>query len=185
VLWDKLAISAKDATVEERRNMQKLALSIVLTSQGISFLHAGTEFLRSKKGVENSFQSPDSINTIDWSLKTENRNVFEFVKALIKLRKEHPAFRMVNAKQIADNIRFIDSLPPGVIAYTIDGTASNDAYRKILVIFNGTSKLKTVPAPPGDWNTVLVSGYDSYGKTHISVSGQLIIGEYSCTILHQ
>jgi pullulanase len=75
VLWDKLAISAKNATESERREMDKLAMSIVLTSQGISFLHAGTEFLRTKKGVENSFESPDSINAIDWSLKTKNKEM--------------------------------------------------------------------------------------------------------------
>ncbi len=81
-LWDKLTISAKDATEETEKEMQKLALSIVLTSQGISFLHAGTEFLRSKKGVENSFNSPDSINAIDWSLKTKNNDVFELCKSI-------------------------------------------------------------------------------------------------------
>ena len=100
VLWDKLAISAKNATEDERKEMHKLALSIVLTSQGISFLHAGTEFLRSKKGHENSFNAGDSINAIDWSLKTKNKDVFEYVKALIKMRKEHPAFRMKTAKRL-------------------------------------------------------------------------------------
>ena len=99
VLWDKLAISAKNATEAERKEMDKLAMSIVLTSQGISFLHAGTEFLRTKKGVENSFESPDSINAIDWSLKTKNKEVFEYVKGLIKMRKEHPAFRMIVQKK--------------------------------------------------------------------------------------
>ena len=86
VLWDKLAISAKGATEDERINMQELALSIVLTSQGITFLHAGTEFLRSKKGVENSFESPDSINAINWDLKTKNKYVFDYIKAMIKMQ---------------------------------------------------------------------------------------------------
>ena len=81
-LWDKLFLSATDATEEQRKEMQKLALSIVLTSQGIPFLHAGTEFLRSKKGVENSFESPDSINEIDWSLKAKNKDVFDYVKGI-------------------------------------------------------------------------------------------------------
>ena len=81
-LWDKLFLSATEATEEQRKEMQKLALSIVLTSQGIPFLHAGTEFLRSKKGVENSFESPDSINEIDWSLKAKNKDVFDYVKGI-------------------------------------------------------------------------------------------------------
>src|SRR5262249_3592617 len=90
-LWDKLVLSAYDAPQSDRREMHKLALSIVLTSQGISFLHAGTEFLRSKKGNDNSFNAGDSINAIDWALKTKNKDVFEYVKALITLRKGHPA----------------------------------------------------------------------------------------------
>jgi pullulanase len=105
VLWDKLVISAKDATESERREMDKLAMSIVLTSQGFLFT-CRHEFLRTKKGVENSFESPDSINAIDWSLKTKNKEVFDYVKALIKMRKDHPAFRMTKANQISENVEF-------------------------------------------------------------------------------
>ena len=82
---------------------------MVLTSQGISFLHAGTEFLRTKKGNENSYNAGDSINAIDWSLKTKNKDVFDYVKALIKMRKEHPAFRMRTGKEVADHIVFLIS----------------------------------------------------------------------------
>ena len=131
--------------------MHKLALSIVLTSQGISFLHAGTEFLRTKKGVENSFQSPDSINAIDWNLKTINKQVVDYVKALIALRKSHPAFRMQEASQIAANIKFLENLPPGLIAYTINGAAVKDNWKKILVVFNGSKDQKAFKLPPGFW----------------------------------
>ena len=79
-LWDKLAISVKDADEETRKQMQELALAIVLTSQGIPFLHAGTEFLRSKMGVENSYASADSINAIDWNLKTQHKYYFAYLK---------------------------------------------------------------------------------------------------------
>jgi len=140
VLWDKLAISAKGATVEERIKMDKLAIAIVLTSQGIPFLHAGTEFLRTKNNVENSFESPDSINAIDWNLKTKNEAVFDFVKTLIGMRKAHPAFRMVSAAAIQSNLHFIDGLPAGMIGYTIDGDAVHDSWKKIMVIFNGNNK---------------------------------------------
>lgn len=156
VLWDKLAISAKNATEEDRIEMQKLALSIVLTSQGISFLHAGTEFLRTKKGVENSFESPDSINQIDWSLKTKNKEVFEYVKALIKLRKEHPAFRMTTAKQIAAHIKFSDSDPAGTITYLIDGKAMGDKWKKILIWLNGNAD-QTKAAPDNAWKPYIVN----------------------------
>jgi len=108
-LWDKLCISAGTATTEERISMHKLALSIVLTSQGIPFLHAGSEFLRSKKSIENSYNSPDSINAIDWSLKTKNIDVIMYVQQLIKMRIAHPAFKMQTAAQIKNNIHFFET----------------------------------------------------------------------------
>ena len=182
VLRDKLAISAKDATKIERKNMQMLALSIVLTSQGISFLHAGTEFLRTKKGVENSFDSPDSINAIDWSLKTTNKDVFDYVKALIKIRKEHPAFRMTTAKQIAANIRFRDE-PAGVVAYTINGRSVKDSWNKIFVIYNGAAEENKIHLPDGGWQKVSLPGQSLYSQK--SKHSIVTAAPYSCTIFYQ
>jgi len=183
VLWDKLAISAKGATEQERTEMQKLALSIVLTSQGITFLHAGTEFLRSKKGEENSYKSPDSINAIDWSLKTKNKYVFDYVKALIKMRKEHPAFRMTTAKQIAENINFMKGMPPGLIVYTINGEKAGDKWKKIFVAFNGSGKEISIAAQPGNYR-VFVSG-NMLSETIGGKEGYWRIDPYSCSILYE
>ncbi|MFI5128944.1 MAG: type I pullulanase [Chitinophagales bacterium] len=185
VLWDKLAISAKDASEAQRKEMHKLALSIVLTSQGISFLHAGTEFLRSKKGNDNSFNAGDSINAIDWNLKTKNKDVFDCIKSLIKLRKEHPAFRMTTAKQIDDNIRFMDNSSPGVIVYTINGVAVNDVYKRIMVIYNGTAMPQEITLSAGDWKKAFVSSDGSYGNISGPVSNNVEIAGYSCTVLYQ
>ena len=183
VLWDKLALSAPEASYNERVNMQKLALSIVLTSQGISFLHAGTEFLRTKKGVENSFQSPDSINAIDWSMKTKNKQVFDYVKALISLRKAHPAFRMTNASDIAANIVFLEKLPPGLIAYTINGAAVNDKWKKILVVFNGTRKQQLLRLPAGNWK-MAIAGNKAL-STASSITGELKPADFSAYVFYQ
>ena len=183
VLWDKLAISAKGATEDERINMQELALSIVLTSQGITFLHAGTEFLRSKKGVENSFESPDSINAINWDLKTKNKYVFDYIKAMIKMRKDHPAFRMKSSGQIAAGIRFETGFPAGVIAYTIDGHTAGDKWKKILVILNGSGEDKSVVAQPGNYHVFIAGNMisDVIGGRE----GYWRLEAYSCTILYE
>ncbi|HLF45101.1 MAG TPA: type I pullulanase [Chitinophagaceae bacterium] len=181
VLWDKLNISAKDASIDERKQMQKLALSIVLTSQGISFLHAGSEFLRNKKGVENSFESPDSINAIDWNLKTKNKDVVEYVKGLINMRKSHPAFRMTTAIQIADHIRFLENLPSGLVAYTINGAAVNDSWNNILVIFNGSGKAQSIPLSNGSWSAAILNNREAKSK----VEGSFTISPYSCSVLYQ
>ncbi|OSZ77841.1 type I pullulanase [Chitinophagaceae bacterium IBVUCB2] len=183
VLWDKLKISAIGSTEPERIDMHKLALSIVLTSQGISFLHAGTEFLRSKQDVENSYNSPDSINAINWDLKTKNKEVFDYTKALIKIRKEHPAFRMTNNKQIVNNIQFLTNLSKGVIAYTINGSAVNDSWKKILVILSGADEVDTLELPAGKWNAVV-------GDSHILTvqaffENYFALKTYKCSIFYQ
>ncbi len=181
VLWDKLAISAVKATEAERIEMHKLALSIVLTSQGISFLHAGTEFLRTKKGVENSFESPDSINAIDWDLKTKNKEVFDLVRSLIKLRKEHPAFRMRTGKEIEKNIKFFDKLEPGMVAYTINGAAMNDKWKKIFVVFNGSQATRSVPFPVKN----LKKGFASEPQAFKPKQWDNQIEPFSCVIFYQ
>jgi pullulanase len=154
-LWDKLAISAADRSEAERKEMHKLALGITLTSQGISFLHAGTEFLRTKFGVENSFESGDSINQIDWDLKTKNKDVFDYVQALIAMRKAHPGFRMTGASLVASNIEFLSS-DSNLISYVINGEAVGDTWKKILVVYNGSGAARKLDLPSGKWKNFIL-----------------------------
>ena len=179
-LWDKLSISAKDATEDDKKKMQKLAIAIVLTSQGISFLHAGTEFLRSKKGMENSFESPDSINAIDWNLKTKNKDVFDYVKALIKMRKAHPAFRMTTTKQISSGIRFVNNLPEHMVAYAVNGAAVKDAWKKIFIVYNGSANTQSINLPHGKWNL-----FDTNNLNNKNIAGKIEVSPWSCTICYQ
>lgn len=179
-LWDKLAISALKATVAERTEMHKLALSIVLTSQGISFLHAGTEMLRSKYGIENSYNQSDSINAINWNLKTQNKAVFDYVQQLIQLRKTHPAFRMATTAQIQTNLKFL-SAPAGVIGYSINGAAVKDQWKQIQVWFNGTNEAATLPA-------AAIKGFTTAVVNNNFINGgveSLIVKPFSCVILYK
>lgn len=180
VLWDKLALSAKNATEEERKQMHQLALSIVLTSQGISFLHAGTEFLRSKKLIENSYNSPDSINAIDWNLKSQNKEVFDYVRNLIQLRKTHPAFRMATAKQIKEDISFFENQPAGIIGYQLNGAAVNDSWKNIQVWFNGSNTQEKIYLNKGSWQTAIQNNH--FKKTSVKA---LVIQPFSCTIVFE
>jgi pullulanase len=181
VLWDKLAASAPEATVQEREAMHRLALSLVLTSQGIAFLHAGTEFLRSKNGVENSYNAPDSINAIDWGLKTKNKPTFDYVKALIAMRRAHPAFRLTTAKQVASLIRFEENLPPQTVAYTINGAAVKDGWKKIWVAYNGSDRPQSLALPSGDWQLAINDSMIAGG----TVAKEITVGAFGCTVLHQ
>jgi pullulanase len=181
VLWDKLHLSVPESTEEQRKQMHLLSLSIVLTSQGIPFLHAGTEFLRTKKGVENSFESGDEINAIDWNLKTLHKDVYEYVKSLIKLRKQHPAFRMRDAAAIRNNLVFWDGMEEGVVAYSLDGTSVGDSWKKIVVMYNGNEQEKTVALPKGGWQ-VEIEGNQFVKK---AASRMVKLPPFSCTILYR
>jgi len=150
VLADKLLISAPEVSPAQRREMHKLALGIVLTSQGISFLHAGTEFLRTKKGAENSFNAGDIINAIDWDMKTTNIDVFQYVQALVAMRKAHPAFRMTDAAAIASGIKFLDNTN-NLVSFTINGAAAGDTWKDILVVYNGSPQTMPFTLPRGKW----------------------------------
>jgi pullulanase len=158
-LWDRLAISNPDDTEEDRIKMHLLAQMIVLTSQGIPFLHAGQEFLRTKLGVENSYNSPDSINAINWSRKKEYINVTRHIEHLITLRKNHPAFRMPTSEMIVKNLQFLGT-EDGLIAYTLNNNANGDSWKTILVAFNANRASVRVNIPEsksGKWRGVLNS----------------------------
>jgi pullulanase len=154
-LWDRLVNSNPNDTEGDKIKMHKLVQTIVLTSQGIPFLHAGTEFLRNKKGVENSFDSPDNINEIDWSQKVKYLDVFNYYKSLIALRKNHPAFRMPSTEMISNNLKFLNGGTEGVVAYTINGKKADDKWKNIVVLFNANKEVKTVDIPKGKWKVIL------------------------------
>lgn len=154
-LWDKLAISCPQASEADRIKMNELAAAMVLTSQGVAFLHAGADLLRSKQGVENSFNSPDNINWIDWSRKTQYKQVNAFYRNLIQLRKNHPAFRMPSTELIQNHLKFLDVTGDNLVAYQISGHVNGDAWKNIVVIFNGSSATRTLQVPLGKWRVAL------------------------------
>ncbi len=153
-LFDKLKMSCPKATDEELRKMVKLALALVLTSQGVPFLHAGSEFCGTKGGNGNSYKSPDSVNQIDWDRKAGYASVFEYVKKLITLRKNHPAFRMPSAEMIRKSLNFCTQYKIGVVSYCLDGDASGDSWRKILLIFNANPEEISIPLPEGEFQVI-------------------------------
>jgi len=176
-LFDRLKISNPDASEADLIKMDKLANAIVLTSQGVSFLHSGAELLRTKQGVANSFNQPDSINQIDWTRKTKYKAVFDYYKGLVALRKNHPAFRMPSAKMINEHLKFVDTGVPGLICYRISNNANGDKWKNILVILNGHTTSQTMKTPPGKWtlaadeNTTNEAGLKSVDTGNITIAG--------------
>ncbi len=161
-LWDQLKVSTKnDTTVTESelRAMDKLAAAILFTSQGIPFIHGGQEFLRSKGGSHNSYNQPDEINKIRWELKKQNKDIFKYHKGLIKLRKEHPIFRMSNAEDIKKNLIFFEDIglkvPDNCIAYKLQRGNSGDKWKEVLVLINTERNVETFQIPRENWILVV------------------------------
>ncbi|HET6560116.1 MAG TPA: type I pullulanase [Prolixibacteraceae bacterium] len=135
-LYDKLVLSSPEATEVEINRMTMMAGAMVLTSQGIPFLHAGQEMTRTKLGDHNSYKSPDLINQIDWNRKSTYVDIFKYYQDLITLRKNHPAFRMPHSEQIRQHLVFSNEYLPGVASYVLTNHANNDPWKTIQVIFN-------------------------------------------------
>ncbi len=181
-LWDRLLNSQPDISETDRIRMHILANTIVLTSQGIPFLHAGVEMLRTKNGVENSYKSPDIINQIDWSRKSTYLNVVQFYQKLISLRKNHPAFRMPTTKMIQENLSFLDVQESGVVVYLLKGASSNDSWEEILVVFNGSQAAKKIRIPKGQW-IVALDGENINENGLYKIETSEIVIDYSSAML--
>lgn len=157
-LTDKLAKSMPGSTEADRQRAARLAQTIVFTSQGTPFMFAGEEVFRDKKGVHNSYKSPDSVNAIDWTLKDTNREQFDYYRELIKLRKAHPAFRMTTADDIARHIKFDKTDRDNLISYSIKDNANGDEWKEIKLVFNGSEQPEEVKIAKGDWIVIARDG---------------------------
>jgi pullulanase len=183
-LFDRLKISNPDASEADIIKMDKLANTIVLTSQGVAFLHSGAEMERTKQGIANSYNSPDAINQIDWSRKVRYADVFNYYKGLVALRKNHPAFRLPSAGQIRDHLHFMKTDDPSTIAYQLTDNAKGDKWHTILVLLNGSKDGKPFTIPAGNWT--LVGNGDKIDEAGIkSVSGGVVtVPGITAFILH-
>jgi pullulanase len=103
--FDFLSEVAPDMPINEKEDYMAFALSCVLVSQGVPFIHAGQEFFRTKQGVENSYKSPDSINKIDWKRADEKKEYIDMVRDLISIRKEFNIFRQDRKSSIKDRFK--------------------------------------------------------------------------------
>ena len=182
-LTDKLAKSMPGSTEAERQRAARLAQTIVFTSQGTPFMFAGEEVFRDKKGVHNSYKSPDSINAIDWTLKHKNADQFEYYKQLISLRKQHPAFRMTTAEDIAKHIVFDEVDQDNVISYSIKDNANGDEWKEIKLVFNGNSTPVTVNVPKGNWTIIAEDGRINAEGLGQSKGGKITVPPTSALIL--
>lgn len=185
-LVDKLKLSVHGDHVEdELMPIDKLVHTVLLTAQGIPFIRGGEEIMQDKKGEPNSFKSPDSVNQIDWSFKTKNHDIFDYIKGLIALRKAHPAFRIPTVEGLQQWLHFMDTGDSGVIAYTLGEYANGDEWKEILVAYNGNRNEVEFQIPEEEWIVVCRDGQINLeSQDHIS-GGNISISASSALILYR
>lgn len=196
-LWDRLKISTADdarITDADRRAMSKLAAAAVFTSQGVPFIQAGQEFLRTKGGDHNSYNKPDAVNMIRWRDKLEHRDIYDYYQGLIALRRAHPLFRLETAEQVRRAVWFLDDhlgmpVPQGCVAFVIEDVTELDDWSRALVVLNASARLAELNIPKGDWQVFgdskeievlpLRLSATLVSETHASVAPRsaLILGE--------
>lgn len=185
-LWDKISLSCKEESDYELIKMNKLAAVIVLTSQGIPFIHSGEELLRTKTDtdnniIENSYNSSDYVNKIDWNRKGKYIDVFNYYKGLIELRRNHKIFRMSNARDILNNIKFINTDSENVIAYKITRNNIGDSFKECVAILNGGKETSFFNIDNDIWDIILdensinEDGLRKVCGNNISVNGRSAI----------
>jgi pullulanase len=181
-LADKIKETApEDAAECELLRFDKLAQTVVFTSQGIPFIYGGEEIYRNKKGICNTFNSPDEINQINWSNKAKYRDLFDYYKGLIALRKSYSTFRMNTASDVRKNLKFIKT-EKNFIVYLIDGRANHNAWEDITVILNGNRNAVDFKLLEGRWKLLCHDGkIDMNGIA--TVHGMLRIEASSASIL--
>lgn len=184
-LADRLKATMPDATDEERASLHKLAETFVFTSQGVPFIFAGDEMMRDKKGIHNSYNSPDSINTIDWRNKTIHHDVFDYVRELIALRKNHPAFRMGDADKVRQYMEFLPVEGSNLVAFILKDNANGDSWKNIIVAFNSRKEPAKLSIPTGRYTIVCKDGkIKQSGMGQVS-GNEIIVPARSAMIIHQ
>ena len=186
-LVDRLTASVNKSQVSNLKSqiirLDLLAQTAVFTSQGVPFMLSGEELLRTKLGVHNSFESPDSINHLDWTNKERYPQVFDYYKSLIALRSHHPAFRLGSAELVRKHLSFLP-VQDCLVAYRLKDVA-NDDWQDIIVILNANAKAVKVGVPEGDYTVVCRDGrIDEQGLG--TASGPMVsVPAQSALIMHR
>jgi pullulanase len=144
---------------------------------------SGEELLRDKKGVHNSYESPDSINHLEWSNLKRYPQVLEYYQRLIALRAHHPAFRLANADLVRKHLQFLDA-PKQVVAFRLKNYAGRDDWRNIVVILNASRQPQTVAVPKATYTEVCCDGVINEAGLGTISGDKVVVSSQSALIIH-
>ena len=184
-LVDRLKASIPEAEYDENEliRLNELAQTAIFTSQGVPFMLSGEEMLRNKKGVHNSYNSPDSINHLDWNNLKTYPQVFNYYSGLINLRKAHPAFRLGKADLVRKHLEFLP-VQDCLVAFCLKDHAGGDKWNNIYVILNANKELRTVNIPKGQYTIVCSNGEVNEAGLGKMEGGEVMVDGQSALILH-
>ncbi|MFZ0076637.1 MAG: type I pullulanase [Exiguobacterium undae] len=180
-IWDKLSVSRPEDTDEIRRKRQMLANAIILTGQGIPFLHAGQEFFRTKDGIRDSFNAGEVVNQLDYERADEFRYSVEYVKGLIALRRQYPMFRLENTAMIRKHLRFLEE-GEGIIAYELKRTYEGYVERQ-RVYHNATEHDVTIELPSGEFEVLVEEGAVKIHAPRLHEEKVIVVKALSTTVI--
>lgn len=183
-LVDRLRASIPNIDADELMRLDKLAQTVVFTSQGIPFMLAGEEMLRDKKGVHNSYNSPDSINALNWDNLNRYPQLYLYYKGLIQLRRHHPAFRLGTAELVRKHLEFLPT-QDCLVGFVLKNHAGGDSWKNIFVFLNGNREAREVTLPAGNYETIVCDGVineQGLGEEH---GGKVMVDGQSALILRE
>lgn len=183
-LVDRLRASIPNIDADELMRLDKLAQTVVFTSQGIPFMLVGEEMLRDKKGVHNSYNSPDSINALNWSNLDRYPQLYLYYKGLIQLRRHHPAFRLGTAELVRKHLEFLPT-QDCLVGFVLKNHAGGDSWKNIFVFLNGNREAREVTLPAGNYVTIACDGVineQGLGEEH---GGKVMVDGQSALILRE
>ena len=189
-LIDRITLSVPDASREDIIKMNNLAAAIYLTAEGIPFMQAGEEMLRTKPNAdgtlnENSYNASDEVNSIKWDTleDEEYRNVYEYYKGLIQFRKAHPALRLTNAEDVKANVTSISGLDNHVVAFDIKGGVNGETAEELYIIFNPNNEEQEIELPEGTWNVCINGGTAGTKSLATITDGKAAVDPISAMVL--
>lgn len=182
-LRDRIEVAAAEETEATKLRMNKLAQTAVMVSQGMTFFYGGEELFRTKQGVENSYQSPDSINVIEWANKQTYNDLYTYYREIIKIRRQHKGFRLGTAELVKNHVEFPETTQEGLIIYRIKDLQGIDTASSLIVLLNGTAEPIEAEVPQATYTVLAHDAQANANGMGTIETRKVQVAPYSATIL--
>lgn len=184
-LRDRIAVSAPEESQATQLRMNKLAQTAVLVSQGTAFLYGGEEVFRTKRGIDNSYQSPDSINVIAWENRSQFSDLYTYYRQMIAIRRAHKGFRLGAADAVKEHVEFLPTDNENLIIYAIKDLEGIDTAKSLIVLLNGSAKTAEAEIPEAEYTVLAHDGEADAQGLGLLRTNRVTVEPYSATILAQ